>query len=96
MTDESRRVLVTATLVFAQIQFIKKNYQKALDSYKKCLELNRNLPTKARMGMAYSFFYLGKYEMARACFERIIKLDPTCVEAYIGIAVVCDKEDSFQ
>lgn len=41
--------------------------------------------------MAYSFFYLGKYEMARACFERIIKLDSSSVEAYVGMAIVYDK-----
>jgi len=74
--------------MLAQIYFIKKNYQKSLDLYKKCLEINKSLPVKARIGMGYCFFYLGKYEMARACFERIIKLDPTCVEAYIGIAVI--------
>lgn len=48
-------------LMLAQINFIKKNYQKSLDFYKKCLEINKTLPTKGRIGMAYSFFYLGKY-----------------------------------
>jgi tetratricopeptide (TPR) repeat protein len=71
--------LVTTTLVLAQINFVKKNYQKSLELYKKCLELNKNLPTNARLGMAYSFFYLGKYEMAKACFQRILKLAPNCV-----------------
>jgi tetratricopeptide (TPR) repeat protein len=47
--------------MLAQINFIKKNYQKALELYKKCLEINKDLPTKARLGMAYSFFYLGKF-----------------------------------
>ena len=72
-------MLVTATLMLAQIHFTKKNYQKSLDLYKKCLEINKALPVKARIGMAYCFFYLGKYEMARACFQRILKLDATCV-----------------
>lgn len=91
-TGEGRHLLVTAMLMLAQINFVKKNYHKALDLYKKCLETNKRLPTKARVGMAYSFFYLGKYEMARACFQRIVQLDPTVVEAYIGIAIVFDKE----
>jgi tetratricopeptide (TPR) repeat protein len=34
--------------------------------------------------------------MARACFERIIRLDPSAVEAYIGIAIVYDKEENFK
>jgi hypothetical protein len=29
--------------------------------------------------------------MAKACFQRILKLNPNCVEAYLGIAVVEDK-----
>jgi tetratricopeptide (TPR) repeat protein len=45
--------------------------------------------------MAYSFFYLGKYELARACFQRIVKLNPSCIEAYVGIAVVYDKEENY-
>ena len=80
--------------MLAQINFIKKNYQKSLDLYKKCLEINKSLPVKARLGMAYSFYYLGKYEMARACFQRIIKLDQNCVEAYLGLAVVEDKAEN--
>ena len=54
------------------------------------------MPVKGRIGMAYSFYYLGKYEMARACFQRILKLDPNCVEAYIGIAIIYEKEDLSQ
>lgn len=80
--------------MLAQINFIKKNYQKSLDLYKKCLEINKSLPIKARLGMAYSFYYLGKYEMARACFQRIIKLDQNCVEAYLGLAVIEDKAEN--
>lgn len=71
--------MVTTMLMLAQINFVRRNYAKALELYKKCLETNKKLPSKARLGMAYSFFYLGKYEMARACFQRIIKLDPSCV-----------------
>jgi len=94
-TGEGKHLLTTTTLMLAQIHFIKRNYQKALELYKKCLEISKTLPTKARLGMAYSFFYLGKYELARACFQRIIKLDPSCTEAYVGIAVVYDKEENY-
>jgi tetratricopeptide (TPR) repeat protein len=45
--------------------------------------------------MAYSFYYLGKYEMARACFQRIVKLDPNSVEAHLGIAIIEEKMENY-
>lgn len=78
-------------LIMAQIYFLKRNYQKSLDLYKKCLSTAKTLPAKGRIGMAYCFYYLGKYEMARACFQRVIQLEPKCVEALIGMAVVHER-----
>lgn len=46
--------------------------------------------------MAYSFYYLGKYEMARACFQRIVKLDPNSVEAHLGIAIIEEKMENYE
>jgi hypothetical protein len=45
-------------LGLANIYFSKRNYAKALEQYKKVLSTYKNLPIKARIGMAYSFFYL--------------------------------------
>lgn len=53
--------MVTCLLVMAQINFLKKNYAKSLDLYKKILQTTKQLPIKARLGMAYSFYYLGKF-----------------------------------
>ena len=83
--------MVTTLLMLAQINFIRKNYNKALELYKKALSMGRGVPTGARLAMAYCFFNLGKFEMARACFQRIMAIDPSCVEAYIGAGVVCEK-----
>lgn len=33
--------------------------------------------------------------MARACFVRILKLDPTNIESYIGLAVIYDREEKY-
>jgi tetratricopeptide (TPR) repeat protein len=84
-------MLVTVMLVLAQIHFIRKNYGRSLDLYKKILATAKTLPPKGRLGMGYSFFFLGKYEMARACFHRLLQLEPNCVEALIGIATVHDR-----
>ena len=81
--------------MLAQINFMKKNYVKALELYKKALGVSKTLPIGARLGMAYSFHALGKYELARACFQRIISLDPNCAEAYLGISIIFEKEENY-
>lgn len=77
-----------AMIGLAQVSFLKKNYGKALELYRSALSTFKSLPVKARIGMAYCYFYLEKFEMARACFTRIINLKPDCIEAYIGLAVI--------
>jgi hypothetical protein len=47
-----------AMLGLAQIHFLKRNYVKSLESYKKVLATFKTLPIKARIGMAYCFFHL--------------------------------------
>ncbi len=86
--ETSNEGKLIAMLGLAKIHFLKRNYAKSLECYKKVLSTFKSLPIKARIGMAYCFFYLEKYEMAKACFTRILKLDPTCVDAYIGLAVI--------
>jgi RNA polymerase-associated protein CTR9 len=75
---------VVGVIGLAQLAFAKKNYELSLSHYKKALRMNKSLPTKARLGMAYCFYELEKYELARACFKRILDLEPNYVEAMIG------------
>ncbi len=34
--------------------------------------------------------------MARACFQRIVKLDPNSVEAHLGIAIIEEKVENYE
>jgi RNA polymerase-associated protein CTR9 len=92
-TQEGTHLLVTAMLMMAQIYFLKQNYAHALELYKKCLSTAKGMPARGRIGMAYCFFHLRKYELARACFQRVLALDPGCVEALMGIAIVYEREE---
>jgi len=38
------------------------------------LKLNPAMPANARLGLAYNFFFLEKYNMAYFTFQRILKL----------------------
>lgn len=76
-------------LGLAQLAFAKRNYESALNHYKMAMKMNKGLPTKARLGMAYCFYELEKHELAKACFKRILDLDPGCIEALIGYGTLC-------
>lgn len=84
-----------AMVGLAQIYFLKKSYAKSLELYKSVLLTFKTLPVKARIGMAYCYFFMEKYEMARACFNRILSLKPDCIEAYLGLAVIEEKNENF-
>lgn len=93
----SQRKLMTITLLlFARCHFAKKAYEKALECYKKCLRRNNCLPIKARLGMAYCYFNLNKFEVAQACFERILNIDIKCYKAMIGLAIVHERNENYQ
>uniref|UniRef100_A0A2R5LJB8 Putative rna polymerase-associated protein ctr9 n=1 Tax=Ornithodoros turicata TaxID=34597 RepID=A0A2R5LJB8_9ACAR len=72
----------------ACIAFNKKDYRGALAFYKKALRTNPNCPAEVRLGMAHCFYRLNKQEKARAAFERALALDPQCVGALAGLAVL--------
>lgn len=63
--DNKQSAMSTIALLgLAQSYFMIRKYDKALEFYKKVLISNRNLPTKARLGMAYCFYELEKYQLA--------------------------------
>lgn len=49
---------VIGMLGLAQVFFAKRNYEAALNQYKKALKTNKSLPAKARLGMAFCFYEL--------------------------------------
>lgn len=55
-TIEDQRLPLLSILMLAQINFVQKNYQEALNFYKKALLLHKGLPYKARLGMGYCFY----------------------------------------
>ena len=60
--DEAPSVI--SLLGLAHVHFAKKQYEKALEYYKKALITHKKLPAKARLGMGYCFYELQKYELA--------------------------------
>jgi RNA polymerase-associated protein CTR9 len=79
---------VPALVGKACIAFNKKDYKSALNLYKRALKANATAPAGVRLGMALCFFKTGKVAKAKLAFERALELDPMCVGALVGIAVI--------
>lgn len=72
----------------ACIAYNKKDYRGSLAFYKKALRTNPNCPADVRLGMGLCFFKLGKLEKARLAFGRAIELNPSCIGALVGLAIL--------
>ncbi|XP_044259150.1 RNA polymerase-associated protein CTR9 homolog [Tribolium madens] len=72
----------------ACIAYNKKDFRGALAFYKKALRTNPNCPAAVRLGMGHCFMKLNNQEKARLAFERALQLDPQCVGALVGLAIL--------
>uniref|UniRef100_A0A0K2UHC9 Uncharacterized protein n=1 Tax=Lepeophtheirus salmonis TaxID=72036 RepID=A0A0K2UHC9_LEPSM len=72
----------------ACIAYNKKDYKGALAFYKKALRTNPNCPASVRLGMGHCFLKLGNEQKANDAFERAQELDPKCVGALVGQAIL--------
>jgi RNA polymerase-associated protein CTR9 len=91
---------VPALLGKACILFNKGNFEDALKVYKEVLTVNPYSPAHVRLGLALCYYKLGKQELARKCFERVLQLvspkevidnrtqDENSVEALVGLAIL--------
>lgn len=79
---------VASHLGKACIAFNKKQYLGALSHYKRALRSNPMCPANVRLGLGHCFYKLGKPEKARLAFERALQLDPQCVGALVGLALL--------
>ncbi|XP_061609605.1 RNA polymerase-associated protein CTR9 homolog [Phyllopteryx taeniolatus] len=79
---------IPALLGKACISFNKKDYRGALAYYKKALRTNPGCPAEVRLGMGHCFVKLNKLEKARLAFGRALELNPKCVGALVGLAVL--------
>ncbi|XP_053305597.1 RNA polymerase-associated protein CTR9 homolog [Spea bombifrons] len=79
---------IPALLGKACISFNKKDYRGALAYYKKALRTNPGCPAGVRLGMGHCFVKLNKLDKARLAFGRALDLNPTCVGALVGLAVL--------
>lgn len=82
---------VPSLLGRACIEFNKEGVngkRTALMLYKKALQVCPNCPADVRLGLAICFYKLNMLDKAEEAFSRAIALDPKCVGALTGLAVL--------
>uniref|UniRef100_UPI00358F373B RNA polymerase-associated protein CTR9 homolog n=1 Tax=Myxine glutinosa TaxID=7769 RepID=UPI00358F373B len=79
---------IPALLGMACIAFNRKNYHEALAYYKRVLRSNPGCPADVRLGMGHCFVRLGDLDKAQLAFQRTLDLNPHCVGALIGLAIL--------
>lgn len=79
---------IPALLGRACIAFNKKDYRQALNLYKRALKHTPTNPVGILVGLAHTFVKLNKLEKANLSFKRAIELDPKCVPALVGQAIL--------
>jgi len=86
---------IPAQLGKACIAFTRKDYKRSLAYFKKVLRYNPNCPAEIRLGLAHCFLKLGNMEKARLSFERTLELNPKCVDALVGLAIMKLNNECF-
>ncbi|KAM3174519.1 hypothetical protein ACTXT7_010376 [Hymenolepis weldensis] len=79
---------IQAYLGKACIAFNKQEYKNALLFYRKALMLHPNSSPSIRVGIGHCYARLGNVQKARLAFQRTLDLDPECVDALVGLAIL--------
>lgn len=56
--------------------------------FRKALRTHPNAPAEVRLGIGAAAFKLGRHDTARSAFQRALHLQPRCVPALAGLAVL--------
>ena len=80
--------------MLAQIYFATRKYRQCLEVYQRCL-LRYKLQSKHYLGIAYVYFNLNKFEMAKLAFEKVRAMDPNNFKAHLGLCVVLYREQQY-
>jgi hypothetical protein len=57
-------------------------------SYSQALAECPSCPAEVRLGLAACYFRAGEVGRATAAYERVLELNPNCVQAMLGLAVL--------
>lgn len=76
---------VSLLMTMAKAQYLDKRFDDALQSYV-MISFIREGYEPALLGRAYVYTQMGKLDNAKTYYEKVLKLNPKSVTAYIGLA----------
>ena len=86
--SKSNPLAVPALLSKAWAKYIGGNYRDALKLYRMVFDYSPSPPSTVRLGLAYCYHRLGQPRLAQRSLERTLALQPDCVDAMVGLAVL--------
>lgn len=81
------RINISGHLALAALSF-SKSPKEALSLYRQALKESPGCPAEVRLGIGACLLKIGDVEGARAAFDRVIALDPSCPDAHLGLAFI--------
>jgi RNA polymerase-associated protein CTR9 len=78
---------ISGYLALAALSY-SKNPKEALALYRQALKESPGCPSEVRLGIGACLLKIGDVEGAKAAFNRVITLDPSCPDAHLGLAVI--------
>ncbi|EEH57634.1 PAF1 complex protein Ctr9, partial [Micromonas pusilla CCMP1545] len=87
---------VLPLLMKARLLYDRGQFAEALQWYRRALRSQgAAAPAGVRLGIGACQYQLGNFEGARLAFERTIQLEPTNVDALVGLASLADAKTNY-
>lgn len=78
---------ISGHLALAALSY-SKNPKEALSLYREALRSSPGCPAEVRVGIGACLLKMGDVIGAKAAFDRVIALEPSCPDAHLGLAVI--------
>eukprot|EP00730_Choanoeca_flexa_P012484 TRINITY_DN4319_c0_g1_i2.p1 TRINITY_DN4319_c0_g1~~TRINITY_DN4319_c0_g1_i2.p1 ORF type:complete len:755 (+),score=205.11 TRINITY_DN4319_c0_g1_i2:62-2326(+) len=88
MVLQTDKTNAAALIGKAQVEFHRGQYEAALSAFRSVLQNQPKCPASVRVGIGMCFAKLDQLSKARDSFERALELEPTNVQAMVGLAVL--------
>ncbi len=93
--EEKERAIAQSPLQIGKIMAKGKatDIESAIDMYRKSIEKD---PKDSRnyLGLGNIFFHAAQYTRSKECFEKLVKTDPSYIQAYYTLAEIAQKTES--
>lgn len=77
------------------LEFARKKYTEARDLFREAIKANPNGPYQVRIALSLCYYQLEELELAKLGYESVLRRNPQCYEAIVGLAVIARRQNNF-